>query len=58
MFTLEIATNKMEEFSKLMNKSNITYRTNGENADGSMTIIKLRSQSQLDKVKELVKNLV
>lgn len=58
MFTLEVPVEKMKEFDNLMNEANVTYRTAGKNSNGSAMIVNLKKQSQLDKAKEIVKNLV
>ncbi len=58
MFTLEVPVNKMKEFDNLMNEANVTYRTGDKTTNSSMIIVSVKRQSQLDKAKEIVKNLV
>ena len=58
MFTIEVPVNKMKEFDNLMNEANVTYRTGDKTANGSIIIVSVKRQSQLDKAKEIAKNLV
>jgi len=57
MFSLEIPTDKLEKFDKLMNKANIVYRVDESNKNPAIVVIKLKNQEKFDKTKEVVKNL-
>lgn len=57
MFTLDVATDKMEKFDGLLNRENIVYRVVGKNEDGTFTTVKFTKQEKLEKAQEVLKNI-
>jgi hypothetical protein len=57
MFNLDVETNKLENFKKLLNEANVTNRVFGKSEDGSVTTLKFKKQEELDKAQEILKKM-
>ena len=55
MFTLDILTSNMEKFKKLLNKSNVTCRSQAK--DETTTTVTFKNQEQLEKAQEIANSL-
>lgn len=57
MHTLEIPSNKLDEFSEMMNEANIVFRVTYRNKKTSNATINVKKELDFEKVKNIVKNL-
>lgn len=57
MFSIEIPAEKLKNFDKLMNESNINYRIDESNKNPSVVVVKFRNQDKLNSAQEIIKKL-